>query len=198
MAARLADIVARVGDALRRAGIPAVVTGGAAASLHSSGTYTSADVDIVLTGSVTQQRLDSAMRDAGFERHRDRYIRSDTPFFVEFPVGPLAIGDDHAIRPIVIRRGRRRFLMLSATDSCRDRLAAFYHWSDRQSLAAAVEIASRQRVFMTRIEAWSAKEGFSGAFEEFMRAVSARRARARGARRTGPRGTGSGRSGRRP
>jgi hypothetical protein len=64
-------------------------------------------------------------------------------FFVEFPVGPLGIGRDLAVKPVQIRigGGARRIRALSATDCCRDRLAAFYHWNDRQSLDAAVDIA---------------------------------------------------------
>jgi hypothetical protein len=59
--------------------------------------------------------------------------------------------------------------MLSATDSCRDRLAAFYHWNDRQSLRVAVLIARRARVDMKRLRAWSAVEGAAGKFAEFGR-----------------------------
>lgn len=112
-------------------------------------------------------------------------IHPETPFFVEFPVGPLAIGDDHAIRPVLFRRRRWSFLVLSPTDACRDRLAAFYHWSDRQSLSVAVEIAHRNRVRMSRIQAWSANEGFEDRFEEFRRAVMARSVSSTGRRGRG-------------
>ena len=56
---------------------------------------------------------------------------------VEFPAGPLAIGDDDLVEPVELRVGRTRVPALSATDSCRDRLAAFYHWRDLQSLRVA-------------------------------------------------------------
>ena len=56
---------------------------------------------------------------------------------------------------------------LSATDACRDRLAAYYHWNDGQSLATAVEIARRKRVNMKRIETWSAAEGATAKFNVF-------------------------------
>lgn len=49
----------------------------------------------------------------------------------------------------MLRVGRGRTLALSPTDACRDRLAAFYHWSDRGGLAAAVAIAQRHRVNMS-------------------------------------------------
>jgi hypothetical protein len=70
--------------------------------------------------------------------------------------------------------------LLSATDSCRDRLAAFYHWRDRESLRVAVWIALAQRLDMERIRRWSAGEGFLPQFEEFLAEV--RRVRSRRSR----------------
>jgi hypothetical protein len=64
--------------------------------------------------------------------------------------------------------------MLSPTDSCRDRLAAYYHWNDRQSLEVAVAIARRNPVDLAVIGEWSTAEGFPERFEEFLRAVKPR------------------------
>lgn len=177
----VATVAVRVGDALRRAGVGAVLTGGACASLYARGAYQSADVDFVLQGVVSQETLDAALRPLGFTRRGGRYVRRGSPIYVEFPRGPLAIGADHRIRPVRRGRGRAQTLALSATDACRDRLAAFYHWDDRQALAAAVAIAARNRVAMTAIRTWSEREGASEGFEEFRAAL--RHARAGPARR---------------
>jgi len=175
-----------VGDTLRRHGIRSVLTGGACASLHSGGRYQSVDMDFILMGPTTRAALDAAMATLGFRRQRDRYVNPRVRFYVEFPRGPLAVGGDHRVAPIEHRRGRARALVLSPTDACRDRLAAFYHWSDRQSLTVAVSIALRCRVSMAAIRRWSRAEGAAGAFDEFVAEVSrARRRRARRARRTG-------------
>jgi hypothetical protein len=115
------------------------------------------------------------MRDAGFARRGDQYESRQTELFVEFPAGPLAIGDDVAIKPRSVRRGNRTMEMLSATDSCRDRLAAWFHWNDRQSLAAAVAIARLNRVSMSRIRAWSRSEGASDKFNVFITELRPRR-----------------------
>ena len=171
----LATVAHAVGDALRRHGITAVLTGGACASLYAAGRYQSQDMDFIATGGVSQAALDQALATVGFRRAGDRYVHPRVRFYVEFPRGPLAIGDDYQIEPVVRSHGGLRTLALSATDSCRDRLAAFYHWHDRQSLRVAVWIASSQRVAMTRIRDWSLAEGFSERYEEFRIAV--RRAR---------------------
>jgi hypothetical protein len=174
-----------VGSALLGHGIRGVLTGGACVSLYTRGAYHSKDVDFVLPASVRRDELDDAMAAAGFARHGDRYEHPRTPFYVEFPPGPLAIGEDLAIRAAEIRRSGGRVLALSATDCCRDRLAAFYHWNDRQSLRSAVLVALENRVRMTAIREWSRGEDALPAFEEFQAELTSarkeRRARKLGA-----------------
>jgi hypothetical protein len=184
-------VAVRVGDALRRRGIRGVLTGGACASLYTRGAYQSVDVDVVLSGPARQADVDAALGSLGFRRRGDRYLHARLPFYVEFPRGPLAVGGDHRVRPVERTRGRARALALSATDSCRDRLAAFYHWGDRQSLAVAVEIARRHRVGVAAIGRWSRSEGAADLFEEFLADLA--RARRLSARRAGA-AAGSGRA----
>jgi hypothetical protein len=182
----LADVAIAVGDALRRAGIRAVLTGGAYANLYSGGAYQSADADFVLGSPCTTEELDRALAPLGFRRDRDHYVHPDLPFFVEFPVGPLGIGDDFGIRPVWRRRRAARTLALSATDACRDRLAAFYHWNDRHSLAAAAAIAARNRVAFGKVREWSRREGNLARYAIFLtelRRLRARRVRAKRSRR---------------
>ena len=181
----LGSVAMQVGDALRRHRIRAVLTGGACASLHSGGAYVSVDMDFVLLGHVTQAGLDVAMGSVGFKRRGDRYLHPRTRVYVEFPRGPLAIGGDYRIKPGERRLRRARTLTLSATDSCRDRLAAFYHWNDRQSLAVAVSIALRNRVSLAVIRRWSIAEGARRRFDEFLAELKLARA-GRARRRPGP------------
>lgn len=162
------DVALAVGGALAEAGIRAVLTGGACASIHSSGRYLSADLDFVLEGRVQVSDLDRAMARVGFVRQGNRYLHPRSPLWVEFPRGPLAIGGDLDLHPIQLETSESPTLALSPTDSCRDRLAAFYHWNDRQSLGVAVEIASRHELDLDLVRRWSAKEGHAVRFEEFL------------------------------
>lgn len=164
-----------VGEALAAHGIRAVLTGGACAGIYSGGIYSSQDVDFVLEGRVTLSRLDTAMTSLGFSREGNRYVHQESPFWVEFPRGPLGIGADLDVRPVPLRSAEGTALALSPTDSCRDRLAAFFHWSDRQGLAVAVEIALRNDVDVARIRRWAESEGHSPRFEEFERELDRRR-----------------------
>lgn len=173
----LAEVAAAVAGALRRAGIAAVLTGGACATFHSGGAYQSTDLDFVIRGRGPRRSLDAAMSAVGFVRHGDRYEHPRSVFFVEFPRGPLAIGDDFNITPIDLKLRAGSVLALSPTDACRDRLAAFFHWSDRQSLRVAVEIARRRRVNLDLIRRWSRRESHLAKFEEFLGELKRRRPR---------------------
>lgn len=155
------------GAALKRAEVEAVLTGGACASLHSAGAHLSQDIDFVLAAEAPGPRIPGALSGIGFHRVRDRFEHGTSPFWIEFPRGPLAIGGDLDIEPVLLSSPRGPYLSLSATDSCRDRLAAFYHWDDPQSLEVALAIARRNVVDLERIRRWSRNEGKTDAFRLF-------------------------------
>jgi len=167
----LAQVAVVVASALKDAGIDAVLTGGACATFYSGGAYLSHDLDFIVRSGGTRRALDDTLERVGFRREGDRYLHPSTTFFVEFPRGPLAIGDDLEITPVLLHIEGGMITALSATDACRDRLAAFFHWSDRQSLAVAVAIAREHSVAISTIQAWSHKEGFVAQFDEFAHAV---------------------------
>ena len=169
----LRAVALAVGRALADHGIRAVLTGGACASIHSDGSYISEDIDFVLEGRVRPADLDEAMSGLGYVRETNRYVHPHSRFWVEFPRGPLGVGSDLKITPVRLGSGEA-VLALSATDSCRDRLAGFYHWNDRQSLEVAVKIAARNDVDLSRIRRWSVSEGHEARFEEFERRLARR------------------------
>jgi hypothetical protein len=169
-------VAGAIAEALRDAGIRAVLTGGGCATIYTAGEYQSEDLDFILQAAPSQEDLDRAMATVGYRRKADQYFHPRSHFFVEFPSPPLGIGRDIQIKPIERKVGSSRILALSATDSCRDRLAAFYHWGDRQSLQTAVDIALRNRVNLKRVRAWSVAEAALESFGEFLSELkSARR-----------------------
>ncbi len=170
----LETVAVAVGATLAASGIRAVLTGGACAGIYSGGVFSSQDVDFVLEGRVTLSSLDAAMASLGFTRSGNRYVHPESPYWVEFPRGPLGIGADLDVRPVPLRSDRK-VLALSPTDSCRDRLVAFFHWSDRQSLAVAVEIALRHDVDLARIRRWSKGEGHVERCADFERELERRK-----------------------
>lgn len=174
----LPQVALMVGAALTRHGIRAVLTGGACVSIYTDGAYVSQDADFVIQAAPArlQQKVDDALATLGFVRKNDRYVHARTPFYVEFPPGPLSIGGDLDIRPVARRGGRGTALLLSPTDCCRDRLAAFYFWNDRQSLEHAVDVARHRDVDLRVVKAWSIAERSSDEYEEFLRELRSRKA----------------------
>ena len=168
----LRGVALAVGHALAEHGIRAVLTGGACASIHAGGSFQSDDLDFVLAGRVALGDLDRAMASIGFVRAANRYLHPSSDFWVEFPRGPLAVGADLDVTTVEWKGRAGSALALSPTDSCRDRLAAYYHWNDLQSLDVAVAIASRNDVHFDRIRRWSEGEGHAVRFEEFLRELS--------------------------
>jgi hypothetical protein len=101
----ITDVAATVAAVLRESSFTAVLTGGACATIYSGGAYQSYDLDYVIQAGGRKRALDEAMARAGFARAGDRYEHPKVRFFVEFVRGPLAIGDDVAVRPTMASRG---------------------------------------------------------------------------------------------
>jgi len=174
----LPEVALTVAAVLSEPRIRAVLTGGACVSIYTDGLYVSKDADFVIQSALPglQHRLDETLARLGFTRDRDRYVHGLTPFFIEFPPGPLSIGRDLNITPMEVKVGEATALLLSPTDSCRDRLASFYFWGDRQALDLAVAIAGRHQVNFRAIRRWSKDEGELQKYGDFRREVERRTA----------------------
>jgi hypothetical protein len=123
------------------------------------------------------------MLEIGFELKGNQFFHPRSVYYVEFPPGPLAIGNDYSVQPIILPVPGGALLGLSATDSCRDRLAAYFHFHDRQGLRAAIAIAVRNRVDLGVIRSWSIVERSLEKFELFVQEVDRVRRRRRTKRR---------------
>lgn len=91
-ATSLTDVAFAVCTALDRAGYITVLTGGSAATFYAPAAYQSKDIDFVIT--LQGKTGEEALASVGFKRQGDFYEHPDSPFPLEFPPGPLAIGED--------------------------------------------------------------------------------------------------------
>jgi len=154
----LSDVAFYVCTALDRAGITAVLTGGSAATFYAPDPYQSRDIDFVIT--VWAPNGERALLDAGFSREIDCYVHPSTIYPIEFPKGPLMVGDDMIKEWSTIRRGDELLNVLSPTDSCRDRLAAFLFWNDFSGLEQALAVChARADVDLDRVRRWCQRTG---------------------------------------
>ena len=162
------ELAAFIDSHLREKGISVVLSGGACVAVYSDHKYVSKDLDFIRRDLKTEGEIVSAMDELGFKRKGKYFFHEETPFFVEFISGPASVGDEiiQDIREIEMSTGVLR--IISPTDSVKDRLAAFYHWGDRQGLEQAILVASAHPVDMQDLRTWSEKEGKLPQFEEFI------------------------------
>jgi hypothetical protein len=150
---------------LKKHGIDVVLTGGAVVSIYSTGKYVSKDVDFL--SATDHKAIVSVMRRLGFKNVGKDFYHDDTDFSVEFPGSQLVIGSSPMKPEGKIERKGFTLKLLSPTQCVMDRLAAFYHWHDRQSLDQALLVARSHPIKIQTVKVWSKIEGEIAKFEEF-------------------------------
>lgn len=158
---------------LQRVGVTAVLTGGSAATIWSAGRYQSHDCDFIISFHEKDAPAEETLSRLGYTECGGTYQHTENRFTLEFPPGPLSVGDEILAKWDTLREGDLLLHILTPTDSCRDRLAAFYHWTDYSSLSVAVAIAQRNQIEMAKVRNWSDKEGASAKYAQFTRALAA-------------------------
>jgi hypothetical protein len=155
------ELAALVSQALEAAGITATLSGGGAVSVHTNNEYESKDLDFVT--SERREILLATLAPLGFALASDRrhFTHANTDLFLEFPAAPLQFGNRLVQHDDVPRLettwGPLR--VISPTLCIMDRLAAFWHWTDRQSWDQAVMVARHQKVDFDALFAWAREEG---------------------------------------
>ena len=162
------EIAAAVSEALRAHEIMAVMSGGGCVSVYSVNKYQSDDLDFV-DSYRDKPKIQEALLTIGFFSNRDRYFRNDTTgIYLEFPPGPVMIGNEPAKEPVEWETPAGSIRMLTPTDSVKDRLVKFYEWNDSQALYQALLVVAAQPVNLREVERWSVKsEGQAGKYKFF-------------------------------
>jgi len=136
-----------------------VLSGGAAVAFYSCYQYVSGDIYLVNIYSTGNREIHKAMTQLGFIKIGRHYQHPDSPHIVEFPPGPLTVGEEPVKKIQQFELETGNISIISATDCIKDRLAAYYHWGDRQSLLQAEWVAQLQDVDLDEIRRWSKGEG---------------------------------------
>lgn len=169
------ELAAIVSTTLEAAGIDAVLSGGAVVSIYTNNEYESNDLDFVSPESAG--RIAEAIAPLGFERNGRMFAHPRTALFIEFPAGPLAIGDE-LIRATEVAKKRTAagtIRLLTPTQCVMDRLAAYFHWNDLQSLDQAVMVASSRKVSVAKLDAWAKREGATEKLRKFKQRLAVRK-----------------------
>jgi hypothetical protein len=161
------ELAAIVVQKLNEHQINAVLVGGSVVSIYTNNRYESSDLDFI--SSASHKKIKEAMTELGFESNGKDFFHSDTKFTVEFPTGPIGIGDEQPVIPEGnLKVGSVNIVMLSPTQSVMDRLAWFFHCNDRQCLDQAVWIAEKHPISFEKVELWAQHEGQEEKFKVFL------------------------------
>ena len=166
------ELAAYVQSHLSADGIQVVLSGGASVAYHSRNKYVSHDVDLINVAFAKRSKISQSLQEIGFAEKGRHFVHPDTPYIVEFPDGPLSVGEEPVkeIKEIELSTGVLR--VISATDCVKDRLCAFYFWKDQQGLQQAVLVAQNNKVDLREIQRWSKVEGKVKEFETFKAALA--------------------------
>ena len=166
--ATMLELAAIVANHLARRDIRVVLVGGFAVEVYTENLYLTKDIDMVNSSYNPPADIQKAMAEIGFHKQGRVYINETTDVCVEFPSAPLAVGDQLIEETTTIKTDHGELPILFAADVAKDRLAAFFHWNDRQSLVQALTIMSIHSIEPSGLEAFCDKEGESGQ-SEFLR-----------------------------
>jgi hypothetical protein len=168
-----AELAAYIQDALQAEGIHVVLSGGSAVSFYSGDKYVSKDLDLINAGFARRSKIKSIMEKLGFTEKGRYFLHLETTLFVEFPDGPLSVGEEPVAEVSEFELSTGTLKVLSPTDCVKDRLCAFYFWNDLQGLEQAILVAKSQTVNLEEIKRWSKVEDKEAKYSLFEKKLSA-------------------------
>lgn len=168
------DLAGLIASHLSAKGIDVTLVGGTCVSIYSDNFYQSDDLDFVDRSYSPSKKLKEAMAEIGFSPVGRYYEHPQSPFVVEFPPGPLSVGDDPVRNWSTLDTPLGTFTLITVQDCIKDRLAAYFHWKDMQALDQAVWVAKDQvgEYSLDEIAEWAEREGEPVKFKEFIARLS--------------------------
>lgn len=156
-----------VSDRLQKNDIEAVLVGGACVSIYSENEYESYDLDYSSYNLISEIKL--CLKEIDFcQTAPNRFENKECKFYIEFVTSPVTLGRGEPITKFnELNTERGKITLLTPTDCVKDRLAAYYHWNDPQSLEQALLVAGSQKINLRDIETWSIKENNIEKFKNF-------------------------------
>lgn len=158
------ELAAFIAAEFRRRKINVVLSGGSCVSIYSAEKYVSMDLDFVNAGFAKRAAIRETMEFLGFSGENRYFRHPDSALLVEFPAGPLGVGEEPVKQIDEISTETGIVRIISATDCVKDRLAWYYHDNDTECLEQAVLVAANNDVDVGEIARWSAVEGKQEAF----------------------------------
>lgn len=160
------ELAGFVAAEFRKRNINIVLSGGSCVSIYSRDKYVSMDLDFVNAGFARRSLIKAAMESLGFHEENRYFRHPDTGILIEFPPGPLGIGDEPVKQIVEIETGAGMLRLLSPTDCVKDRLSWYYHTGDTECLEQAFLVAQDNEIDIGEVGRWSRGEGKGAEFAQ--------------------------------
>jgi hypothetical protein len=164
------EMVAMISEHLQKNSIEAVLVGGACVSIYSENKYTSYDIDLITTSSI--KTMIPILEQLGFKNTGGRLFENPKcKFLIDFVAPPVSIGDSPVSEFNYISTRFGTICLLTPTDCVKDRLAAYFFWSDLQSLDQAVMVAKRNKINIQDVKKWAENQGEQEKYKVFVKGL---------------------------
>lgn len=158
------ELAVIVAQHLQQRGVDVVLVGGLAVEIYAENLYLTKDIDMVNTNYLKPSQLHKVMAELGFYKQGRVYAHATTDITVEFPSGPLAVGRNLIKNTTFVQVANGTIPILYASDVVKDRLAAFIHWQDKQSLVQAMSIMLKHNLKPAELKTFCESEGDEKSF----------------------------------
>jgi len=164
------ELAAFVCTELHKNGIDSFLSGGAVVSIYTKNEYESYDLDFI--SHADRKKIKKIMIDLGFNLNKTRHFtHPNTKIFVEFPGSALKVGDSLITEFSELKNSYGTLKLLTPTDCVLDRLAAYFHWNDLQSLDQAVAVSKNYPVNIKKIKKWAHDERMEEKLNNFLNLI---------------------------
>lgn len=169
----IVELAAKICEDLKKEGLQATLSGGACAEIYSNSKYVTGDLDFVVNyfWPGNDEKIEKVMTSLGFKRSGRIFINKSIAYSVEFPPGPLSIGEEYQIKPVELKFETGNLVLLSPTDSVKDRLTGYFYGNDAQCLEQAVMICQMNNTDLKEIKRWAKKEDQPDKFNDFLKRI---------------------------
>lgn len=170
----LVELAALICESFKKEGITATLSGGACVEIYSCNNYVTGDLDFIINfvWPENQKKIEQIMSEFGFNKKGRVYLNESIDYSVEFPPGPLGIGEEYGIQPVEMKVKTGTLSLLSPTDSVKDRLTGYFYGNDNQCLEQAIMICKMNNVDLENIRNWAKREDRPEKFNKFERILS--------------------------
>ena len=158
------EFAAFVSTEFKKSNIYVVLSGGSCVSVYSEDKYVSMDLDFVNAGFTKRSVIKQIMESLGFFEENRYFRHPESELLVEFPPGPLAVGEEPVKQVDELATSTGVLRIISATDCVKDRLAWYYHDNDKECLEQAVLVAENNEIDLEEVQRWSIAEGMQKSF----------------------------------